>query len=262
MSRESIMLDGLEFAGRTRYGTCSARLDGWMGRPKSKGASSSRATSHGSVSLPKFNDTRIVTVTGLMEAKSHDDLHEWMDRVNGLLLGSGPVVGDQLGGGRLIVAGHGSTRWADVKWDDGTEMESITDTLASYQLRLEAVDSNKYGETRSFTIPSGGSLVTTFQRGNASAYPVVVVSGSMPGGYEFATAGGTTFRVTRALTSGTPHTIDMRNGSLKVGSSYVSLGVAEAGIYRIFQAAQVPVRLTAITTGSGTATAYVTDTYS
>lgn len=257
----SVQIDGLEFNGVSRYGSCSATLTGWWERPDTKGQSVPVENGDGDLDLPVWNAPRYVTVEGLMRAKSHDDMHEWMDRVNGLLQGNGQFAGDQQAGGRLQVMGHGGPRWAPVKWNAATDLVTHTDALVSYQLKLKSNRPQKFGNVQVLTIPASLSYTDVFHRGNTVSYPVLVVSGSAGGGYTIRTVGGTTYTVTRALASGTPHTIDMRTGRLMVGGAYVSGGVSSAGIIRVWAGSTVPVRIQPLTTGSPVMTVTTLDTF-
>lgn len=261
MTNDSIMLDGLELSGPSRYGDGSANLSGWWGRPDPKGQNVPVENADGDLDLPIWMGPRYVTITGLLRATSHDTAHEWMDRANGLLQGYGPSAGDQQAGGRLQVAGHGGSRWAPVKWDASADITPITDLLVSYQFKVKSPKPQKFGDVQTATIPASLSYTVLFHRGNTVAYPVVVVSGSAPGGYTMRTEGGTTYTVTRPLVSGTTHTIDMRTGRLMVGNQFVAGGVSSSGIWRVFQGSQVPVRIQPLTTGSPVMTVSTFDTY-
>lgn len=257
----SVRIDGLEFNGPSRHGSCSVSLEGWWGRPDPKGQSVSAPNADGDLDLPIWNGPRYVTLTGLFQAKSHVDMHAWMDRVNGLLQGIGSKAGDQQAGGRLLVAGHGGDRWAPVKWDAAADMQDRTDTLVSYQLKLKSPRPQKFGDVNEFLVPASAAYSSVIHRGNTAAYPVLVITGSAPNGYSVQTNDDIYYSVTRPLISGTPHIIDMRNGRLMVGNQFVAGQVTTAGIWRVWPGNPLRVRLNPISGGSASMTVSTFDTY-
>lgn len=260
-----IILDGLILNGTSRYGEClTTDIPGWVGRPGVKSKDTAADNWDGDIHLPDHNAARTMTITGTLIPSSQPKLQEFTDRLNGLLSGYGPAAGDQMAGGRLQVEWFGSTRWAPVKLNG----EILIDQAGPFGLKrliftipLRAPKPQKFGAAQVVTIPSSLSYENVFHRGNTVSYPVVVVSGSAPGGYTMRTVGGTTYTVTRALASGSPHTIDMRNGRLMVGGAYVSGGVSSAGIWRVWSGAPIQVRIQPVTTGAPVMTVTTLDTF-
>lgn len=236
-------------SGRDRFGDWAVNSsDGWDDAPDTKGETVSVPNGDGEMDLPVHNEARLITVTGRIIADSHAQLHE-----AGLFL-TGPLAG------RFQVAGHGPTQWADTT-RRAVKFKTITDRLAQWQLSLKAVDPVKYGDTKDFAVPSGNTYVNLYHRGNYLSLPILVITGSMPGGYRIQSAAGAEYRVTRALAAGAPHTIDMRDGMLQVNGEYVSDGIDIAGIWRISPGNNQTIRIVPVSTGTATMTAYVTDSY-
>ncbi|AIY01215.1 hypothetical protein ART_1616 [Arthrobacter sp. PAMC 25486] len=259
------MLDGLELNGMNRYGECIVTdLVGWRGRPGVKSQDVSAPNSDGDVDLPAHNAARNVTISGTLIPSQPAQLQEFLDRLGGLLQGDGTVAGDQLAGGRLQVGWHHSTRWAPVKWDGELQDDYAgqgDDMRLNFTIPLKSPRPQKFGDVQKVVIPASTSYTDIFHRGNTVAYPVVVVSGSAPGGYTMRTPGGTTYQVTRPLVSGTPHTIDMRTGRLMVGNQFVAGQVTYSGIFRVWQGRSISVRIQPLTTGSPVMTVSTFDTY-
>jgi len=250
---EQITWAGRTLSGTDRFGewvTQNDKFEGWWDSPDPKGESADRPNADGEFDLPVYSQARLITIGGNFHAKSHGQLHEAMNFFTGAM------------SGRLTVAGHGSVQWADAKRNSGVKFTPVTDVFAQWQVRLKCVDPRKYGDMNTYTVPSSTAYTTVFHRGNAVGYPTVVVAGSMPGGYVLQSSGGAEYRVTTALTSGNPHTIDMATGLLVRGGSVVSGGVTRADIWRIQGGSTATnMRLQPITTGTATATVSMLDTY-
>lgn len=248
---EQIIWAGRTLSGVDRLGKWVATgFDGWWDSPEIRGESVDRPNSDGEYDLPIYNEARLVTATGHLHTTSHAQMHEAMNYFTGAM------------SGRLQVAGHGSVQWADAKRNSGAKFTPVTDVFAQYQVRLKCVDPRKYGDANTYTVPSGSSYVTVFHRGNAVGYPVVKVSGDMPGGYVLQSSAGAEYRVTTPLTSGNPHTIDMATGLLTRGGLLVSGGVIRADLWRVPGGTTATnLRLQPITTGTGTATVTLLDSF-
>ena len=245
------MWAGRTLSGRDRFGWWKVNgIDGWHDSPETKGASESVPNGDGEMDLPTYNEARMVTVTGRLIAKSHADMHEAGIYLTGVMKG------------RFQESGHGPTQWSDAKRDGRVRFTPITDTLAQWQISLKMVDPVKYGDVKEFTIAAGTGYVNLFHRGNTASLPTIVVSGSAPGGYEIQSSAGARYQVTRALVSGTPHTVDMRDGMLQVGGAYVAGIGVRADVWRIPPGSSATtIRVTPLTTGSPSLTAYVTDSF-
>lgn len=211
MVDEVITIDGRLLSGPDDYGDWkTTKLVGWWDRPAKRSESVNRIGAHGKYMLPRYYESRMITVSGRVISKSHEHQHAAMDRLAGTL-GNGP--------GRMRVAGHGSTQWAVVEMDSEVRMEPQTDTYMQWQFTLESVDPRRFGEARSLPA-SAGVAVAVQNRGNSPAFPVIVVPGPVSaGGYTITGPDGELFTVTTSPGSGTTHLIDMHDGLLRVNGS-------------------------------------------
>lgn len=229
-------------------------FSGWDDGVEMRVDQQARPQAHGSIPLPGFQDSRVVQLSGNVLADSPAQLGYLKDRFLGLL-NSGQT-------GRIQVSRPWGTRWADCQLTGQSRFtERGGRDSATFQLQVWCADPVKYGDTNTFAVPSGNSYVQLFHRGNTLSLPTLVIAGSMPGGYKIQSSSGAEYSVTRALVSGTPHTIDMRDGMLQIGSAYASVGVGVAGIWRISPGNNQSIRVIPISTGTATMTAYVTDSF-
>lgn len=103
-----------------------------------------------------------------------------------------------------------------------------------------------------------GSQITAFHRGNARALPRYVIDGVM-GGYTLNGPNGRKWVVTKPVTAGNPHTIDMETGQLTIGDVVVAGFVTAADLWAF--PGNNPVQSSVIpTSGSGTVTILVRPT--
>jgi hypothetical protein len=248
---ELVQWAGRTLHGRDRFGWWKIHSkDGWDDSPETKGETESIPNGDGEYDLPIYNEARIITVTGRILTSSHEQLHQ-----AGLYL-TGAMKG------RFQVSGHGPTLWVDMKRQGSVKFKPVTNTLAQWQVVGRAVDPVKYGDTNTFAVPNGTSYVNLFHWGNTSSQPFLTITGNMPGGYEIQSAAGARYRVTRALLAGETHTIDMRDGMLQINGSYAPGIGARADIWRIPSGSTATtIRIQAITTGTATMTAAVTDSF-
>lgn len=248
---ELIQWAGRTLSGHDRFGWWKVNsIDGWDDSPDSKGETVSIPNGDGEMDLPIYNEARIITVTGRIITKGHEELHAAGAYLTAVMKG------------RFQVSGHGPTQWADAKRQGGVKFRTVTDTLATWQLSMKAVDPVKYGDTATVAVPAGTSYVSLFHWGNYASLPTVVVAGSAPGGYEIQSSAGARYQVTKPLVSGTPHTIDMRDGMLQVGGVYMAGIGSRADLWRVPPGSSATtIRVQPLTTGSPSATVYVTDSF-
>lgn len=225
------------------------KLAGWYEAPEAKGGGEARPLSDGDFEGQVNYGPRMVTVDGILFHRSRGELVSAMERFNGLA---------KLTAQKLVVTDAGLSRYANVK-SLGTSWTAHTLDASRFQVRLKSDDSFKYGESYA---PSGavGSAFDVFQRGTVEAWPVVTVSGSLPGGYEL-TLGGRLVSVTRAVTSGSPHTLDMRTGILRVGGSVARGGYSYSELFSVKPGLPQSFYSVANTSGSGTATVRYSDKF-
>lgn len=192
------------------------KLAGWYEAPESKGGGEARPLSDGDFDGQSNYGPRMVTVDGILFHRSRGELVSAMERFNGLA---------KLTAQKLVVTDAGLSRYANVK-SLGTSWTAHTLDASRFQVRLKSDDSFKYGE--SYAVGgSSGSPASLFHRGTVPAWPVVTVTGSSAGGYTL-TLNGRSVAVTRALVSGTSHTVDFRTGIIRAGSSVVRGGLSTA----------------------------------
>lgn len=126
--------------------------------------------------------------------------------------------------------------------------------LATFELQLWADDPRWYGKER--TVGPAGA-VAAINRGNFPALPVLVVTGSSPGGYTITGPNGGQIIVNAALTSGVPHEYRMREARLYVGGSRVLGGVTRARLWAV----RSGLPTTTMTVSAGQLTSRLNDTY-
>lgn len=253
MVEELVTLDGFPLTGITRDGIWKrlGELEGWFDSPDPKRDSVSRVNGDGKIWTEVNFESRLITFTGRVISTNHGYLHEAGNRLASL-----PGRGKK----KFVVRGHGPTQWAMVDPRGKVSVTFPTDSRMEFQIPLEAVDPFKYGEQNEGGGFALGSSQTFFHRGTEDAWPVVTVSGSAPGGYVL-NKGGRQVRVTVPLVSGVAHTVDMRTGILRVGSSRVYGAITTAEYWSISPGPRQTVSASVITTGSGTVQLDYFDTY-
>lgn len=244
------MVDGQTLNGSDRFGSWKTNsLEGWWDSPDAKDQSEEHENADGADDQPSYYKARYPTITGRLIAPSHAVLHEAANRFTGLVRRKA----------RMQVSGHGPTQWADVKRASGLTFVPVTATVAQWQLRLKCPDPRKFGELREFQA-TVGAPAKVFHRGNHDGLPVVEVVGSMPGGYQLVFVGGTVW-VKQPLVSGTPHLIDYNTGRLTVGGVVVHGQFGTTNIQPLPPGTDTNASIAPVTTGTGTATFKVLDTF-
>lgn len=209
--------------------------------------------SAGSFDSPGYGVARVISFTGYAIARTPGDLVHAGDRFAGLLA-DGSL-------GRLVVTREDEDRWADVRLAASATpafvVKAPSRTAADFTIQFWAPDPRKYGITHQF---GPGSNLTLWHYGNAQAYPILTITGSLPTGYTIDGPNGLSYSVTQALTSGQTHTIDMRTGILSLN------GVAQFGVSSVADLWTVPpgARQTNVfvpASGSGQLSASVVDTF-
>lgn len=209
-----------------------------------------RPQAHGDFELPGFLASRVSSLSGWCRADSHAELLHFRSILTGIL-GHG-------GTGKLVARWGGDPRWGMAGRAGPApkfKVRAKTPRIADWQLQLWFPDPRLYGETRVF---AAGELAHHY--GNFPAAPVFTVSGSMPSGYTINGPAGKKYIVTRAVTSGAPHTIDMATGLLSVGGAVVFGAVSRADTWGVPGGAQVAHTLVPVS-GSGSVSVAVRDTF-
>lgn len=220
MAADHITWAGRTLSGHDRFGDWTTEVPNtWWGSPDTKGETVDRANADGEYDLPVYNAARILTFDGLLHAKSHMDMHEAGDFL------TGPMRG------RLQVAGHGNTKWADAVRSSSTLFEPITDTLARWQVHLRFPDPRKFGDLHTFPV-SAGAPATVFHRGNYNASPVVQINGPVTGGFTITHPGGL-YTAVGDLAAGSTIRIDFNTGRLRLNGNDRSDLVTRADLYKV-----------------------------
>jgi hypothetical protein len=199
-------------------------------------------------------DVRIVTIGGLCFSDSPREQRHMSSQLKALQSQRETfrVVFD-LGDG-LIVSGDAFVS------DKPTFEPLVWGETAKWDLELQFDDPTFYGDSRSFPIgtnASPGVSFAAFQYGNEVTYPVYTVDGNFPNGFTINGPGGKKFITTRAVVPGSPHTVDMSDGYLRV-NGVLAFGVTtQPDIWGIEPSVSVSQSLTA--TGSGVMSVSVTD---
>jgi hypothetical protein len=219
-------------------------IDGWDDSPDYRTTDIERPQAHGSFELPAFSGSRRISISGFCFADSDPELGHKKNQLSGLM-------SDGLFH-RMVIKDQGITSWADVQ-RVGSKFKTIAaGDVARYQLQVWAADPRKFGDTRAFA-----AGVASYHYGNFAAAPVHTVTG-VGSGYTINGPGGRTFTVTKAVTSGHPHTIDMATGFLSVDGVVVVGSVTSADVWSVPPGGTVTHTLT----GSGvTLSTAVKDTY-
>lgn len=239
---EGIILDGTD-ATASPYTITS--IDGWDDGVDTRRESIDRPGGHGQFHTPGYLSGRLITIAGEIYTDSDAAQDHAILRLTGALADGST--------GKLTVT-TSQTAWAMVQRNGPPDIvRDRWGLLATYQLQLWAVDPRKYGEAHDY--PAG---VPAVQYGNFPARPQLVVSGSSSGGYTVTGPDGRRVVVTKAITSGAPHTIDFAQGGLYVD------GVRQLRAISIYEPWTVGPGLPSVTAGvSGglDLVQRVTDTY-
>jgi len=244
------------WAGRTLHGvdecgtwrTTRDLFEGWYDSPEIKGDNVPRVDSDGDLDLPIYNEARLVTVGGTLRSANRADLLSARNKLAGRMAG------------RLQVEDTQGILWAEAKRNSKLRFVLVNDTLANWQLRLKCVDPRKFGETRTWSASVGAPASGIFHRGNYDATARFVVAGSMPGGYKL-TIKGLIFNVTAPLVTGHPHSIDYGTGRLSIDGAIVHGGLGWGFTPGITPGVPTALAIEPNTTGTGTATLTLLDTY-
>lgn len=246
---KSVVLDGQIIHGSDRFGLWRVlAMEGWDQAPEAKSTSEARMLADGDYDGNEFYGSRLVTVNGRLSAANPHAAFMARSRLTSLLRLPGLFTVDQFDLPQWGMARRGRIAPGAIK---GRHLP--------FQMELRFNDPYKYGAKASFS-GATGTAFDVYQRGTVPAWPFITVTGSMPGGYEI-TVGGQLIEVTRALTTGNPHTIDTRNGILRVNGSVVTNGLGIAELFRVDPGLPQSVYSLARTTGTGTVKFDVTDTF-
>lgn len=249
-----IRVDGLTINGRPGLGpfvVVKDGLDGWDDGVSMRGDKAARPQAHGSFVLPRWQESRTVTINGIILARNAAEQELLGNRLSGLLVGGSE--------GRVQVSKGGKVQWAMASLDSCSVDPRRGETRSDFQLQLWCADARKYGDSKTYAVATG-SPVNVSHRGNYNAMPSFIIRGDMPGGYTI-TVDGWNYTVTRALVAGAPHRVDYNNGRLYVNGTLTQGNLGNTNRAPIPPGQSVGVGLYPVTTGSGSADMTVIDTY-
>ncbi|KTS90670.1 hypothetical protein NS183_07745 [Microbacterium testaceum] len=231
------MSDGLTIRGRgvTLRGTLGPSesgflikedgLQGWEALPAGRREALVRALSHGEHDVPVKLPARVITVDGNIVANSVYELNRMGHQIRGW-----GAAGDRF---TIAVDLQGETLTATVR----TISREATDSgvrgstfYAPFQVQFLAPDPRKYGETTTFTVPSG-TATAVYSRGNFPAHPLIEIP-SAPAAYSVTSPAGV-FNVNGATAGGT-HRIDMRTGRVYRNGAWMP-GVGRGPVWAVPQ---------------------------
>lgn len=250
-----IVIGGLQLHGRPGLGSLTVvkdGLDGWDDRVPLRGEQKAHPQGPGSYVLPRYLESRSVTITGKILARNHEE----REREGLQLTGLGADGSLQ----RVQVTKGGLTQWADAHIDDADVDPIHGTTRSDYNLTLWCPDPFKYGEVTPYAASVGSPVGGIVNRGNYPSTPQLVVEGNMPGGYVIVLM-GLIFRVNHPLVPGQRHTIDYADGRLRVAGVVVHHWLGETHTPTIPPNVITAMSITPITTGTGTVTLNHVDTY-
>lgn len=210
-----------------------------------RGERTERPTGDGEFDSTMYLTGRSGAITGLLNATSPFDYEKALREIASLPFRTPMPLTAHTEEGAL---------WISARRADAPSIQHLVyGRTARFQIPWFASDPRWYGEAQEFT----GSSVTVYQRGSFEAAPIIEITGSRPSGYTVASQ-GRSFVVTRALSSGDTHRIDMRTGWLYENGTLVSSGVGAARTFLI--PPDDPVTVT-VSGGSGSMKVKVADTY-
>lgn len=185
-------------------------FQGWRGLPAGRREALARAVEHGEHDVPTFLPARVVTIDGLLVAKSEEQLEDLSDLVTGI-----GATGNRF---RTVVKSRGATRWADGRrllCEADDERGGLL--WAGFQLQMVFADPRRYGSTNALpgdmlnprNPAATATSINVFSRGNFPACPIIEIP-SAPDSYTVSSPGGA-FTISGATPGGT-HTVDLRSG--------------------------------------------------
>lgn len=240
---EHITWAGRTFSGTDRFGLWTANVpEGLWDSPDTKGQSVDRENADGEYDLPTYNAARLATFTGSLRARSHAELHEAGNYLKAAMRG------------RLQVAGHGPTQWADAKRDGKIRFTPITDTYAQWQVPLKCPNPALYGDLQSYAL-APNTAVNVFHRGSYDAAPVVQLNGPFTGGFTITHPGGLYTALGDVATGGVVR-VEFATGRLRLNGNDRTDLVTRADLFKVYAGRNASVK-----TSRGSGHVEVLDTY-
>ncbi|MFJ2619686.1 hypothetical protein [Glutamicibacter sp. NPDC087344] len=246
---KSVTLDGQILHGRDRYGSWRINsMEGWSETPEPKTNGEPRPSANGDYDAEVYYGPRLVTINGRLIAKTPGDAFMARQHLTSLLRKPGKFSVDQFNQIQHAVARRGRI-----------QPGNIVGRWLTFQMEIRFIGPQKFGEERIFVAKPNES-VAAFHQGNHPASPVATVAGSFPGGYTL-TLAGLSVVVTEPLTSSAPHTVDFAKGRLYKNGAVVRGGMSTAMLGKVEPFQRDAFSISPNTTGNGTATLSIFDTF-
>lgn len=247
MHAKNVILDGVSFADLPNGARATVtELEGWWDSPEP------RVDEDGEPFYQvRPHQARIIDLSVLIHAVSHDQLHLTGEFLVGLLRTRGD----------LIVSGHGPTTRAEVSRVSRARFTTLGPTAARFSVTLRARDPLRYGAWNDPVTLGSPGTDRVFHRGNTDASPVVHVTGSnLRGGYAIVHGNGSRFEVLTPLYSSGEHIVDFATGrAYSDGTIVPSYG--RANMIRIHPGPSQFVGIYPMTEGSVSGVLEVQDTW-
>lgn len=210
-----------------------------------RGERSERPTGDGEFDSLMYLSARSGSITGLLHATSPMDYERSLQQLAAIPFREATT---------LTAHSELGSRWIKARRSEAPNVQHLVyGRTARFMVQWLAQDPRWYGEAREFT----GNTVDVYQRGSFESFPIVEVTGSRPSGYTVSSQGHS-FVVTRSVSSGETHRIDMRTGWLYVNGVLQGTGVASADVFAIPPGRVVSV---SVSGGSGSMKVKPTDTF-
>lgn len=246
-----VNVGGLDFFGHQGpYAIGKEGFTGWDDQ-EYRSASEARANAHGNYPERSYREAKTVNLNGFILANRPDQLNHFMDRFNGILAEGRSE--------KLTVARPWGARWAPASVVSRKTVEVGGMPRATFSLALSLESPERFGAMEPFSGPIGTAF-DVYQRGVLEAWPMLTITGSMPGGYEI-TLGGHLLEITKGIASGQTHTIDTKTGILRSNGAVVVGGLGITELFTVKPGLAQSIYSLPRTTGSGTLKVEVTDTY-
>jgi len=246
-----VNVGGIDFFGH--QGPFAIGKEGFTGwdDQEYRSASEARVNAHGNYPERSYREAKTVNLNGFIIANGSEQLNHYMDLFNGILAEGRSE--------KLTVDRPWGARWAPASVVSRKTVEVGGLPRATFALSLRLESTERFGQIETF---SGGigTAFDVFQRGVVETWPMLTVTGSMPGGYEIS-LGGQLLEITKGIATGQTHTIDTKTGILRSNGSVVVGGLGITELFTVKPGLAQSIYSAPRTTGTGTLKVEVTDTY-
>ncbi|MET4094562.1 hypothetical protein [Arthrobacter sp. UYCu712] len=204
-----IAVGGLDFYGRPGLGPfaiTSKGIDGWDDGVTMRGQKAARPGAAGSYRLKRYQESRTVTLDGIILAGSAEEQEALGLQISGLL-----AHGDE---GRIQIEKNGLIQWALATIDVSNVNPHAAGFYSDFQIVFWCADHRKFGELR--TVPlAPGTPAKLINRGNFKASPVVEIDGPLAAGFSITHPGGQ-YIATGAIGAGDKIRVDFHTARLRL----------------------------------------------